>query len=58
MRKVIAVPFLSLDGFIAGPQGEGNRGVRGNEFDRERLPHLLQLDRIEHQSRHEGYEHE
>ena len=58
MRKVIAAAFLSLDGFTAGPQGEGNWGVRVEEFDRERLPHLLQLDRIEHHSIHEWYEHE
>src|SRR6266568_3016850 len=32
MRKVIASPFITLDGFIAGPQ---------EEFDREMLPLLL-----------------
>jgi hypothetical protein len=30
----------------------------GEEFDRERLLHLFQLDLLEHQSIHKGYEHE
>ena len=41
MRKVIAAPFLSLDGYIAGPQGEVNWGVGGEEFGRDALPLLL-----------------
>jgi len=41
MRKVIASPFISLDGFIAGPQGKVNWGVGGEEFDRDTLPLLL-----------------
>jgi len=41
MRKVIASPFITLDGFIAGPQGELDWAVGGEEFDREMLPLLL-----------------
>ena len=29
MRKVIASPFISLDGFIAGPQGHADWGSGG-----------------------------
>ncbi len=48
MRKVRAAPFLSLDGFIAGPEGVA--------FDRARLPHLFELDRIEYENRHKEEE--
>jgi dihydrofolate reductase len=41
MRKVIASPFITLDGFIAGPQGELDWAAGGGEFDREMLPLLL-----------------
>ncbi len=41
MRKVIASPFITLDGFIAGPQGELDWAVGGEEFDRKMLPLLL-----------------
>jgi hypothetical protein len=33
MRKVIASPFITLDGFIAGPQGELDWATGGGEFD-------------------------
>jgi hypothetical protein len=58
MRKVIAAPFLGLDDFRVRPQREVKQGFGGEEFDRERLPHLVQLDRIEHHNIHKGYEHE
>ena len=41
MRKVIASPFITLDGFIAGPQGELDWAAGGGEFDRDMLPLLL-----------------
>jgi len=41
MRKVIASPFVTLDGFIAGPHGELDWAVGDEEFDREMLPLLL-----------------
>jgi dihydrofolate reductase len=41
MRKVIASPFVTLDGFIAGPHGELDWAIGGEEFDREMLPLLL-----------------
>src|SRR6266566_6635618 len=41
MRKVIASPFITLDGFIAGPQGELDWDAGGGEFDRDMLPLLL-----------------
>ena len=58
MRKVIAAPFLSLDDFEVRPQREVNWGFGGEECDRERLLHLLQLDLLEQESIHKGYEHE
>ena len=33
MRKVIASPFITLDGFIAGPQGELDWAVGGEELN-------------------------
>ena len=41
MRKVIASPFVTLDGFIAGPDGELDWSVGDEAFDREQLPALL-----------------
>ncbi len=41
MRKVIASPFITLDGFIAGPHGELDWAAGGEEFDRDMLPLLL-----------------
>jgi len=41
MRKVIASPFVTLDGFFAGPHGELDWAVGGEEFDRDLLPELL-----------------
>ncbi|HEX6480016.1 MAG TPA: dihydrofolate reductase family protein [Ktedonobacteraceae bacterium] len=45
MRKVIASPFVTLDGFIAGPDGEVDWSVWDEAFDREQLPALL--DRVD-----------
>ena len=41
MRKVIASPFITLDGFVAGPQGELDWAAGGGEFDSDMLPLLL-----------------
>jgi dihydrofolate reductase len=41
LRKVIASPFVTLDGFIAGPAGELDWSVGDEAFDREQLPVLL-----------------
>jgi dihydrofolate reductase len=41
VRKVIASPFVTLDGFIAGPDGELDWSVGDEAFDREQLPALL-----------------
>jgi dihydrofolate reductase len=45
VRKVIASPFVTLDGFIAGPDGELDWSVGDEAFDREQLPALL--DRVD-----------
>ena len=45
MRKVIASPFVTLDGFIAGPDGALDWSVGDEAFDREQLPALL--DRVD-----------
>ncbi len=56
MRKIIASPFITLDGFIAGPQGELDWAAGGEEFDRDMLPLLLRrvdaiiLGRVTYQS--------
>lgn len=41
LRKVIASPFVTLDGFIAGPDGALDWSVGDEAFDREQLPALL-----------------
>jgi hypothetical protein len=41
LRKVIASPFVSLDGFIAVPDGALDWSVGDEAFDREQLPVLL-----------------
>jgi hypothetical protein len=41
LRKVIASPFVTLDGFIAGSDGALDWSVGDEAFDREQLPALL-----------------
>lgn len=41
MRKVIASPFVTLDGFIAGSDGAVDWSVGDDAFEREQLPALL-----------------
>jgi dihydrofolate reductase len=41
LRKAIASPFVTLDGFIAGPDGSLDWSVGDEAFDREQLPALL-----------------
>jgi hypothetical protein len=43
LRKVIASPFVTLDGFIAGPDDTLDWSVGDEVFDREQLPALLPL---------------
>lgn len=41
LRKIIASPFVTLDGFIAGPDGTLDWSVGDEAIDREQLPALL-----------------